>query len=125
MKDNHFKTEIDEIIRASLELPDEPDPELNNKLKAVLYQEEAAMRKKPALRVLSLWYIPMILNLVTFIMLAIISLMLISNTYLAYFAAGICLYIGLTGILLTVLGVKRTNIKKDIVVRVEKRGALT
>lgn len=83
------------------------------------------MRKKPALRVLSLWYIPMILNLVTFIMLAIISLMLISNTYLAYFAAGICLYIGLTGILLTVLGVKRTNIKKDIVVRVEKRGALT
>ena len=125
MKDNHFETEIYEIIRASLELPDEPDPELNNKLKAVLYQEEAAMRKKPALRVLSLWYIPMILNLVTFIMLAIISLMLISNTYLAYFAAGICLYIGLTGILLTVLGVKRTNIKKDIVVRVEKRGALT
>lgn len=125
MKDNHFETEIDEIIRASLELPDEPDPELNNKLKAVLYQEEAAMRKKPALRVLSLWYIPMILNLVTFIMLAIISLMLISNTYLAYFAAGICLYIGLTGILLTVLSVKRTNIKKDIVVRVEKRGALT
>ena len=125
MKDNHFETEIDEIIRATLELPDEPDPELNNKLKAVLYQEEAAMRKKPALRVLSLWYIPMILNLVTFIMLAIISLMLISNTYLAYFAAGICLYIGLTGILLTVLGVKRTNIKKDIVARVEKRGALT
>ena len=125
MKDNRFETEIDEIIRASLELPDEPDPELNNKLKAVLYQEEAAMRKKPALRVLSLWYIPMILNLVTFIMLAIISLMLISNTYLAYFAAGISLYIGLTGILLTVLGVKRTNIKKDIVVRVEKRGALT
>lgn len=125
MKDNRFETEIDEIIRASLELPDEPDPELNNKLKAVLYQEEAAMRKRPALRVLSLWYIPMILNLVTFIMLAIISLMLISNTYLAYFAAGICLYIGLTGILLTVLGVKRTNIKKDIVVRVEKRGALT
>ena len=125
MKDNHFETEIDEIIRASLELPDEPDPELNNKLKAVHYQEEAAMRKKPALRVLSLWYIPMILNLVTFIMLAIISLMLISNTYLAYFAAGICLYIGLTGILLTVRGVNRTNIKKDIVVRVEKRGALT
>lgn len=125
MKDNCFETEIDEIIQASLELPDEPDPELNNKLKAVLYQEEAAMRKRPALRVLSLWYIPMILNLVTFIMLAIISLMLISNTYLAYFAAGICLYIGLTGILLTVLGVKRTNIKKDIVVRVEKRGALT
>ncbi len=125
MKDNRFETEIDEIIRATLELPDEPDPELNNKLKAVLYQEEAAMRKRPALRVLSLWYIPMILNLVTFIMLAIISLMLISNTYLAYFAAGICLYIGLTGILLTVLGVKRTNIKKDIVVRVEKRGALT
>lgn len=125
MKDNRFETEIDEIIRASMEVPDEPGSELNNELKAVLYRQEAAMRKRPALRVLSLWYIPMILNLATFIMLAVISLMLISNTYLAYFAAGICLYIGLTGILLTVLGVRRTNIKEDIAVCVEKRGATT
>ena len=65
MKNDLFNTEIDEIIRASMKLADEPDPELNNKLKATLYQKETAMRKQPATRGFSLWYLPMILNLVT------------------------------------------------------------
>ena len=80
MKNDLFNTEIDEIIRASMKLADEPDPELNNKLKATLYQKEAAMRKQPAIRGFSLWYLPMILNLVTFIMLAGVALIVISNT---------------------------------------------
>lgn len=50
MKNDLFNTEIDEIIRASMKLADEPDPELNNKLKATLYQKETAMRKQPATR---------------------------------------------------------------------------
>ena len=82
------------------------------------------MQKQPATRAFSLWYLPMILNLATFILLAIISLMLIHNTYLSYFAAGICFYIGLAGVLLTIVGVKRTNMKEDITIRIEKRGAL-
>ena len=102
MKNDLFNTEIDEIIRASMKLADEPDPELNNKLKATLYQKETAMR----------------------IMLAGVALIVISNTYLSYFAAGICFYIGLAGVLLTIVGVKRTNMKEDITIRVEKRGAL-
>ena len=118
MKNDLFNTEIDEIIRASMKLADEPDPELNNKLKATLYQKETATRG------FSLWYLPMILNLVTFIMLAGVALIVISNTYLSYFAAGICFYIGLAGVLLTIVGVKRTNMKEDITIRVEKRGAL-
>ena len=40
MKNDLFNTEIDEIIRASMKLADEPDPELNNKLKATLYKKE-------------------------------------------------------------------------------------
>ena len=48
MKNDLFNTEIDEIIRASMKMADEPAPELNNKLKATLYQKEAAMRKQPA-----------------------------------------------------------------------------
>lgn len=119
-----FNTEIDEIIRDSIKLADEPDPELNNKLKAALYQKEAEMREQPAMRGFSLWYLPMILNLVTFIMLAGVALIVINNTYLSYFAAGICFYIGLSGVLLTIVGVKRTNMKEDITIRVEKRGAL-
>ena len=124
MRNNSFDTEIDEIIRASVKLTDEPSRELNSNLKAVLYLKETAMQKQSAMRILSLWYLPMILNLVTFTMLAVAALMVISNIYLACFAAGICLYIGLAGVLLTIVGVKRTNMKEDITIHVEKRGAL-
>lgn len=44
MKNDLFNTEIDEIIRASMKLADEPDPELNNKLKATLYKESQSCR---------------------------------------------------------------------------------
>lgn len=124
MKNDLFNTEIDEIIRASMKLADEPSPELNNKLKTTLYQKEAAMRQQPVTRSLSLWYLPMILNLATFILLAIVSSMIIHNTYLSYLAVGICFYIGLAGVLLTIVGAKRTNIKEDITIHVEKRGVL-
>ncbi len=124
MKDNRFDEKIDEIIRTSVKLTDEPAPELNNKLKAALYQQEAAMRKRPAARTVSLWYLPMILNLATFTMLAVAALMVIDNSYLAYFAAGVCLYMGLAGVLLTIVGVKRANLKETIAIRVEKRGEL-
>lgn len=124
MKNNTFDTEVDEIIRASMKLTDEPAPELNRQLVATLYQKEAATQKQTITRCLSLWYLPMILNLATFIMLSVVALMVINNTYLSYFAAGICSYIGLAGVLLTVIGVKRTNMKDDITIRIEKRGAL-
>lgn len=124
MKNNLFNTEIDEIIRASMKLADEPAPELNNKLKATLCQKEAVMRKQPVTRSFSLWYLPMVFNLITFIMLAVVALMVINNTYLAYFAAGICSYIALAGVLLTIIGVKRTNMKENITICIEKRGAL-
>lgn len=124
MKDNRHNTDIEEIIRASIKLTDEPSTELNNKLKATLYQQEAAMKKRPEIRTVSLWYLPMILNFVTFVMLAFVSLLLINNIYLAYFAAGICFYIGIAGVLITIVGVKRTNMKEDITIHVEKRGVL-
>ncbi|MCX4315642.1 MAG: hypothetical protein OSJ52_03240 [Lachnospiraceae bacterium] len=124
MRENHSNMEIEEVIRASMKMTDVPAPELNNKLKAALYQQEAALRKQPAVHILSLWYLPMVLNLIMFLLLALFALMMIENIYLSYFAAGVCLYVGVAGILLTVVGVKRANIKEDITICIEKRGVL-
>ncbi len=124
MKDNRSNMEIEEFIQASMEMTDVPAPELNQKLKAALYQQEAVLRKQPAAHTLSLWYLPMILNLIIFSLLALGALILIQNVYLSYFAAGICLYVGVAGIVLTIVGAKRTNIKEDIAIRIEKRGVL-
>ena len=57
--------QLEDLIRDSMNMTDVPTPELNNKLKAALYQQEAALRKQPATHKLSLWYLPMILNLIT------------------------------------------------------------
>ena len=124
MKYNNSNTKTEEIIRASIKITDTPDSELNNKLKAALYQQEAVLQKQPATHTLSLWFLPMVLNLVIFSLLAVLAFTMIENVYLAYFAAGICLYASIAGILLTIVGVKRANIKEDITIRIEKRGVL-
>ncbi len=124
MRDNRSNMEIEEVIRASMEMTEVPDLELNNKLKAALYQQEAALRKQPATHKLSLWYLPMVFNLITFLLLAVLALIMIENSYLSYFVAGICFYVGIAGILLTIVGVKRANIKEDITIRIGKRGVL-
>ncbi len=124
MRDNRPNTEIEEVIRASMKMTDVPAPELNKELKAALYQQEAVLRKQPVMHKLSLWYLPMILNLVTFSLLSLFALIMIENMYLSYFAAGICFYVGVAGILLTVVGVKRANIKEEITIHIEKRGVL-
>ncbi len=124
MKDDRSNMEIEKVIRASMKITDVPAPELNHKLKAALYQQEAVLRRQPAVRKLSIWYLPMVLNLITFSLLAVFALIMVENIYLSYFAAGVCLYAGLAGMLLTIVGAKRTNIKEDITIRIEKRGVL-
>lgn len=124
MRDNQSNTVIEEVIQASMKMTDVPDPKLNQKLKAALYQQEAVLQKQPATHKVSLWYLPMILNLITFSLLAVCALGAIENIYLSYMAAGVCLYVGVAGILLTFVGVKRANIKEELAVRIEKRGVL-
>ena len=116
MRDNHSNMEIDEVIRASMKMADVPAPELNNKLKAALYQQEIILQKQPVMHKLSLWYLPMVLNLITFSLLALFALIMIENIYLSYFAAGICFYAGAAGILLTIVGAKRASIKEEITI---------
>lgn len=111
------------MIRACVRTADVPDTELNRKLKAALYQKEAVLRGHSAVRRISLWYLPMIWNLIIFSLLAVLALLVIENIYLSFLAVGSCLYFGMAGILLTVVGVKRANIK-DMAICIKKRGAL-
>lgn len=43
MKENRSNMEIEEMIRASMKMTDVPAPELNRKLKAAVYQQEAVL----------------------------------------------------------------------------------
>ena len=120
MKKQYDNTELDRLIRKSISRQDIPSPVLNNSLKVELYSREAAMRKTSPAKKLSLWYLPMTVNLIIFLLLGVTAFVTISNPWLAFLAAGICGYIALSGILLTVLGIRRANIKEEITVYIQK-----
>lgn len=115
---------LHEIIRESMKGNEEPSPELNNRLKISLYQREAELRRNAGIQSISLWFIPMILNFVTFSLFAILSLVAITNPYLAKLAAGICCYISFAGIVITAVGVRRAGIKQSLAIQIQKRGAV-
>ena len=115
MENNNYENGLTELIRASMELEDKPSSELNRRLKAELYQREAAVPRRQIITV-SLWYVPMILNFITFSLFAVFALLVISNPYIAKLIAGICLYMSMTGAFITLLGVKRANLKEDVTV---------
>lgn len=120
MKKQYDNTELDRLIRKSISRQDIPSPVLNNSLKAELYSREAAMKKTSPAKKLSLWYLPMTVNLIIFLLLGVTAFVTISNPWLAFLVAGSCGYIALAGILLTVIGIRRTNIKDEITVYIQK-----
>lgn len=124
MENKKQGTELDELIRSSMDMEDTPAFELNSSLKADLYRQEACMLHQPKTKAIALWYLPMILNFATFGLLAVMALLMIANPYLSKFTAAVCLYIGLAGIFITVLGVKRTRLKEDISIVVDRRGVI-
>ncbi len=50
MRNNCVETELEEVIRASVEMTDAPTPELNNKLKAALYRQGESRSAETACR---------------------------------------------------------------------------
>lgn len=125
MENKSYDNELNKLIRESMELKDTPSQELNQYLKTGLYQREAAIRKAAVIHSIPLWFVPMILNFIIFSLFAVLALLIITNPYLASLAAGICVYIGIAGILITAVGVKRSNMKEAISVRVQKRGVIS
>lgn len=122
MKDTHFDQDLDRLIRDAIKLEAQPAPELNHMVKTALYQQEAAASQTPPVRTVSLWFLPMILNLIASLMLAAAALILISNSYLSYFTAGVFWYIGAAGVLLTIVGMKRTNLRENTTIQIQKGG---
>lgn len=115
---------LDELIRASIKTKDVPSPQLNNDLKIKLYHKETKIRQGTLIRDIPIWYVPMVLNVLIFSLLAILAFIMITNQYLAIFTVGICVYFSITGVVITLVGLKRTNIKDELTLHVKKRGAL-
>ena len=125
--DLNDSNEFDALIRESAKSGQTagPPPRLTNALKAELYARENAARREIPTRTISLWYLPMVINCIIFGLLGILSFLLISDPLLLVFAVLGCAYGAAAGIVLTVIGMKRTNMREECAIHIEKRGALT
>lgn len=117
-----FNTDFDGLVRQALKTGDKPDVRLNNGLKAELYERERLQRQSAAGKSISLWYLPMVLNLIIFILLGAALVLLINNLYLEVLAVSACAYMGIAGVVITVVGIKRTDLREDISIRIKKEG---
>lgn len=122
MEKNYDK--LDEIIHEYMKIEDTPSIGLNNCLKAELYKQEAQSKKESSIKNIPLWYAPMVFNAIIFSLFAVFSLLAISNSFLSMFVAVICVYIAITGAVITLVGIKRTNLKEELTVHVKKRGII-
>ena len=64
----------------------------------------------------------MVLNLVVFAMLGAAAVLLSADPYVTALAVGGCSYMGLAGVIITVIGVKRANLREDIAINIKKGG---
>lgn len=122
MMDKNEDKQIEKLISEAMKMQDTASAELNNQIKAELYAQEAAMRKSTPKLVLSLWYIPMLLNTALFSLLIVTIFLIVDNPYIARSLASACGYMIVSGIVITLVGIKRFSLKERFSIRLQKGG---
>lgn len=116
--------QLDELINQSMQIKDAPSAELNHNLKEKLYQQEKILKQNTSTYTISLWYFPMVLNFILFGLLSVCTFLFITNLYIAIFVSIICANISLAGIVISLVGIKRTKMKENMSVHVQNRGVI-
>lgn len=116
--------QLDILIKQSLEIKETPSQKLNLQLKKELYKQKQVQKniKETTERAVSFWFLPMILNFILFSLAAAFFFTTVSNPYLLTFFILICIHASMAGILLTIIGLKRTPLKQEMSIRFKKRG---
>lgn len=118
-----YDTEIERIIRAAVQTDCQPSKETDETLKRKLYFREQVISREGQIKTIHVWYVPMLFNLIVFVLAGAAALLLIGDPWLSILAAGICFYFGAAGILITFIGIRRTGMKEEVAIRIGKGGA--
>lgn len=128
--DSHYN--LDSKIAAVLHSDAKPSSSLNNSLKHTIREveskREVTYNTKPITpgnalqqnyenyRKMSLWYVPMLLNFIFFVLLAILAQIMIPIALISKIVLGSCIYFAFMGIILTIWGLRHSNLKYELVV---------
>lgn len=104
-----------EVLGAPADSSELPDPVLNSRLKAKLYQMQDAkqMEQNQPVRKIPLWYLPALLNVIGNLAFCL-TVGTLSDGIFKTLAMGISVYISLGGIALTAVGVRCASLKDKL-----------
>ena len=98
-----------------------PDPLLNARLKARLYQvQEAKEAEKQSVRKIPLWYLPAMLSIVESLVFCLAAGLLTSGI-LQHFILTMTLYTSIGSIVLTIVGIRRASWKETLILVLRRR----
>lgn len=113
---------LEDALRAALARPEQKPPELDGLVSARLYQRQAALERRAHVRRVSVWYVPMLLNLLACGVLALA--VNLAGLGLAGVVAQFCLgWWAVCGVALSVLGVRLGHLKELLTFYLPRRGA--
>lgn len=113
--------EFDGALCAALQGNEAPAPELDAVLKAKLYQRQEQLEGEGRQRRVRLWWLPMVANLIVCgVPAAIFALPIMPlAAHLAAFALG---WLALGGVVLTVVGLKCSDLKEQLTLTLPAKG---
>ena len=98
-----------------------PDPLLNARPKARLYQvQEAKEAEKQSVRKIPLWYLPALLSIVESLVFCLAAGLLTSGI-LQHFILTMTLYTSIGSIVLTIVGIRRASWKETLILVLRRR----
>lgn len=111
---NKLENRLCEALGTPASSEEEPNPILNVRLKAKLYQiQDIKETEKRAVRKIPLWYLPALLNIIGNLAFCLAALVLSSGVF-KLFALGIAAYTSLGGVVLTAAGVRCASWKDNM-----------
>lgn len=106
--------ELDELMKEALVVEAVPSTELNDQLKSKLYEKETELMRMKSKQI-RLWYIPMVMNALLFLILNMMARVFMSNAIFIQVFNIICVYQIAMGVVLTLVGLKFCSLKETFI----------
>lgn len=120
---NKSNFDLDAALLQALHEPQaggSPAPELDAQLKARLWQRQEELDRQPDTRAVSLWWLPMVANFIVCGVPAVIFSLPIMPLW-AHLAALALAWMAVGGVVLTLIGLKMSNLKESTTILLPKK----
>lgn len=119
MTDMKFNSDmLDRDLKEAMKIEEKPSVQLNNILKAEIQHKEQYLMNEQRGKKISVWYLPMLLSSILFLLIGILVYILIPHRFIVVLVCLGCFAGAVSGIVFTLLACKFFNLREIFVVEV-------